>query len=64
MVHAHEAGSGIAPGLIVSHMNMREESTLYSVLCLLLSLGIWETRCIKCVFHLGYFQDCVGFIGA
>lgn len=33
MILAHEAGSGIEPGLIVSHMNTREESNLYSVLC-------------------------------
>lgn len=63
MILAHEADSGIEPGLTVSHMNMREESNLYKC-AVLLSLGIWEMRCIKCVFHLGYFQDCGGFIGA
>lgn len=33
MILAHEAGSGIEPGLTVSHMNMRDESNLYSELC-------------------------------
>lgn len=57
MILAHEAGSGIEPQ---SH---EHEGRIQPLQCaVLLSLGIWETRYIECVFHLGYFQDCGGFI--